>query len=211
MCEMQQINNMCEMQQINKANRRLELFTEINENTATKLISELRTIINEDEAIIEQNEKLSDAFKQPLEPVEIYFNSPGGSVIDGCAILSIMEEVEAPIIGHIIGTCGSMAVYLFLACDIRTGTRFSQIAVHGVGFHGYGGLTGYSKEIDSINKNARDIGKMLDEELLLKKTKMTKKELEKTQTCLRFFNYKECIKYKFFTHDIYSESAFVLN
>ena len=41
--------------------------------------------------------------------------------------------------------------------------------------------------------------------------KMTKKELEKTQTCLRFFNYKECIKYKFFTHDIYSESAFVLN
>ena len=74
-----------------KANRNLELYGEINSDSANKLISELRAIVDEDINIIEENETKLDKYKQPLEPVEIYFNSPGGSIIDGCAILSVME------------------------------------------------------------------------------------------------------------------------
>lgn len=186
-----------------KVNRRLELYGEITPETSSKLISELRAIIDEDVKILKSNVKIADEYKQRLEPVEIYFHSPGGSVLDGCAILSIMEEVEAPIYGHIIGDCSSMATYIFLACDIRTGTRFCQAGLHGVGFTGYG-LTGYAKEIESINQGAKRLGKILDEEILLERTKMTRKELEKTQTCLRFLGYKELLEYGFFTDDIYN-------
>lgn len=188
-----------------KANRNLELYGEINSDSANKLISELRAIVDEDINIIEENETKLDKYKQPLEPVEIYFNSPGGSIIDGCAILSVMEEIEAPILGHIIGECSSMASYIFLACDIRTGTRFSQIGIHGAGIHGRG-MTGYVKEIDSMNQGINKLMKVLNDDILLKRTKLSKKELEKTQTCLRFFGYDECVKYNFFTHDIYKES-----
>ena len=185
-----------------KVNRRLEIYGVIDNKMAIEIIKSLRDIIDEDEEIVVRNMEKTDKYKESLEPVEIYFNSPGGSVNAGCAILSIMEELEAPVIGHIIGQCASMAVYLFLSCDIRTGTRFSQIAIHGTGYQGLG-LTGYLEEMESIIKADKQLSRELDS-IVLEKTKLTRKELRESETCLKFFGYKEAKKKGFYTYDVYN-------
>ena len=61
-------------------------------------------------------------------------------------------------------------------------------------------LTEKQSSYDAIKKRLSSFGEQRA------KLEETLKELEKTQTCLRFFGYDECVKYKFFTHDIYKES-----
>lgn len=62
------------------------------------------------------------------EPIDIYINSPGGSVFDGLAIFDIIKNIESPVNTFGIGLCASMGAFL-LSCgtgerNIFKNTRF---------------------------------------------------------------------------------------
>ena len=46
--------------------------------------------------------------KDPKTPIQMYLNSPGGSVVDGMAIYDMMQRIEAPVHVTVAGMAASM-------------------------------------------------------------------------------------------------------
>jgi len=60
----------------------------------------------------------------PGKQIDLYINSPGGSVLDGLALIDAMQCIEAPVSTICIGQAASMAAWI-LAAGSR-GLRFAS-------------------------------------------------------------------------------------
>ena len=104
-------------------------FTEqVSKNTAEACIKQLTTWMRQDTGC----------------PIEIIFNSPGGSVVDGLALYDFIGQVRAA--GHVvtttsIGMAASMAGILLQAGDRRIMGREAWLLIHEASF-GAGGKMG---------------------------------------------------------------------
>ena len=90
------------------------------------------------------------ASKDPNKDIQLYINTPGGSVTAGLAIYDTMQYVKCPISTVCIGLAGSMGATL-LAAGTK-GKRFAlpnaEILLHQVA----GGVTGEAVEIEITAK-----------------------------------------------------------
>jgi len=90
------------------------------------------------------------ASKDPKKDIQIYINTPGGSVTAGLAIYDTMQYVKSPISTVCVGLAASMGATL-LAAGTK-GKRFalpnSEIFLHQV----MGGVTGEAVEIEITAK-----------------------------------------------------------
>jgi len=86
------------------------------------------------------------ASKDPKKDIQLYINTPGGSVTAGMAIYDTMQYVKSDISTVCIGVAASMGAILLAAGE--KGKRFalpnSQILLHQVA----GGVTGEAAEIE---------------------------------------------------------------
>lgn len=116
------------------------------------------------------------ASKDPKRDIQIYINSPGGSVTAGLAIYDTMQYVKCPISTVSVGLTASMAATL-LAAGSR-GKRFalpnSEILLHQV----MGGVTGEAIEIEITAKQIVKIKDKLNK-ILAKHTKQPLARVEK--------------------------------
>ena len=98
------------------------------------------------------------ASEDPDRDINIYINSPGGSITAGLAILDTMNLVEPNIVTYCIGQAASMAAVL-LACGTK-GKRFalphSRIMIHQPSMNNLGG------QATDIDIYAREILRMKD-------------------------------------------------
>jgi ATP-dependent Clp protease protease subunit len=98
----------------------------------------------------------------PDKPINLYINSPGGSVTDGLAIYDTMTYISPPIVTICIGLAASMGSLLL--CGGTPGQRFalphSTIMVHQPS-GGYSGQASdiaiHAKEILRVRKQLNDI------------------------------------------------------
>jgi ATP-dependent Clp protease protease subunit len=90
------------------------------------------------------------ASKDPKRDIQLYINSPGGSVTAGLAIYDTMQYVKCPISTVCVGLAASMAATLLAAGS--KGKRFAlpnaEILLHQV----MGGVTGEAVEIEITAK-----------------------------------------------------------
>jgi len=113
------------------------LGTPIDDQVANLLVAQILFLASED----------------PDRDINIYINSPGGSITAGLAILDTMNLVEPDIVTYCIGQCASMAAVL-LACGTK-GKRFalphSRIMIHQPSMNNLGGqatdIDIYAREI----------------------------------------------------------------
>lgn len=91
------------------------------------------------------------AAEDPEKDIQLYINSPGGSITAGLAILDTMNLVEPDIVTYCVGQAASMAAVL-LACGSK-GKRFalphSRILIHQPSMSG---LAGQATDIDIYAK-----------------------------------------------------------
>lgn len=75
------------------------------------------------------------------DPIELYINSPGGSIDDGFALIDLMRNVKSPIHTIAQGTVASMATLIFLAGNKRYAYNHSVLMLHDLfsGMADYGG------------------------------------------------------------------------
>ena len=111
---------------------------EVNEAMASVVVSELLYLQSEN----------------PDAPIHMYINSPGGSVVDGLAIVDTMNLISCPVYTYCIGQCASMGS-IFLVSGER-GHRYalpnSRIMIHQVS----GGSQGTYEDMKrSINEAGR--------------------------------------------------------
>lgn len=74
---------------------------------------------------------------KPGEPIEIQFNSPGGSIVDGLALWDFLTKVKAaghPLTTSSIGYAASMAGILLQAGDVRVMGAESWLLIHEASF-----------------------------------------------------------------------------
>jgi len=101
------------------------------------------------------------ASQNPNKDIQIYINSPGGSVTAGMAIYDTMQYVKCDISTVCVGLAGSMAAVLLGAGE--KGKRFAlpnaEILLHQV----MGGVTGEAVEIEITAKQILRIKENLNE------------------------------------------------
>ena len=68
----------------------------------------------------------------PADEFFIRFNSGGGQVRTGNQIINAIQECPATTIGFIEHDCGSMATFLFLACDTWGVSKYAEFFSHTV-------------------------------------------------------------------------------
>lgn len=87
------------------------------------------------------------AHQDPVKPIDLYINSPGGSVTEGMAIFDTMRYITCPVNTIGMGMCASMGSFLLSAGTI-TGKAYvlpdTTVMVHQV----LSGYQGQSTDID---------------------------------------------------------------
>ena len=116
------------------------------------------------------------ASKDPNKDIQLYINTPGGSVTAGLAIYDTMQYVKCPISTVCVGLAGSMGATL-LAAGTK-GKRFAlpnaEILLHQVA----GGVTGEAVEIEITAKQIIKIKDKLNR-ILAKHTGQPLEKVEK--------------------------------
>lgn len=82
------------------------------------------------DSICEAIKYLDELEKESKKPIEIVFNSEGGSTYDGLALYDRIRQSDCEITTIGTGLVGSMAVILFLAGDYRYVTESCTILNH---------------------------------------------------------------------------------
>lgn len=111
----------------------------------------------------------------PKKDIQLYINTPGGSVTAGLAIYDTMQYVKCPVATICFGLAGSMGAVLLAAGE--KGKRFalpnSEILLHQVA----GGAQGQASEIEITAKQIIKIKNKINEII----ASCTKKPLEKVE------------------------------
>ena len=136
------------------------LGSEIDDNLANLVIAQLLFLEGED----------------PGKDINLYINSPGGSITAGMAIYDTMQYIKPDVSTICVGMAASMGAFLLSAG--AKGKRFalpnSEIMIH----QPSGGAAGQAADIDIQAKRIMAIKKKLNE-ILASNTGQTLKKIEK--------------------------------
>lgn len=136
------------------------LAGQVNDSTANSIIAQMLFLASQD----------------PKKDIQLYINTPGGSVTAGMAIYDTMQYVKCPISTVCVGLAASMGATL-LAAGAK-GKRFalpnSQIMLHQVA----GGVSGQAVEIEITAKQIIKIKERLNK-ILAKHTGQSFEKVEK--------------------------------
>jgi ATP-dependent Clp protease protease subunit len=132
--------------------RIIMLSEDVNSASANVIIAEMLFLESED----------------PDKEIHFYINSPGGSIVDGMAIVDTMNYIKCPVSTICVGMAASMGSVL-LACGEK-GKRFatpnSEILIHQP-LIGGGGLSGQATDIkihaDHLVKTREKMNQLLSE------------------------------------------------
>ena len=152
------------------------LGTPIDDMTANLIVAQLLFLQAED----------------PKKDIELYINSPGGSVTAGLAIYDTMQLVSCDVKTYCFGQCASMGAVLLAAGT--PGKRFalpnSRIMIH----QPWGGAQGTAADIDIQAKEILRLKSMLNG-ILAAHTGATVKKLERDTERDFFMSAEEAVKY----------------
>ena len=152
------------------------LGTEIDDTVANLIVAQLLFLQAED----------------PKKDIDLYINSPGGSVTAGLAIYDTMQAISCDVKTYCIGQCASMGAVLLGAG--APGKRFalpsSRIMIH----QPWGGAQGTASDINIQAQEILRLKAMLNG-ILSKHCKQPLKKIEKDTERDFFMGAEEAVKY----------------
>ncbi|MDD2913307.1 MAG: ATP-dependent Clp protease proteolytic subunit [Candidatus Pacebacteria bacterium] len=148
--------------------------------------------INDNLANVVIAQMLFLASVDPKKDIQLYINTPGGSVTAGLAIYDTMQYVKCPIVTICFGLAGSMGAVLLASGE--KGKRFalpnSEILLHQV----MGGVSGQATEIEITAKQIIKIKNKISK-ILVKKTGNPLSKIEKDTDRDFYLSAEEAKKY----------------
>lgn len=126
------------------------------------------------------------------ENISLYIDSPGGSVIQGLAIIDCMNIIKSNVSTYCIGSAYSMGA-IILSCGTK-GKRYclpnSEIMIHSPS----GSMEGKADDVDLSSKRLNAAKTKLIE-ILSQNTNKTKKQINKYFVYDKFMNSKEAVEF----------------
>jgi ATP-dependent Clp protease protease subunit len=130
--------------------------------------------------------------EDPEREINMYINSPGGSVTAGLAIYDTMQFVRAPVSTLCVGQAASMGAVLLAAGE--KGKRYalphSRILIHQL----HGGFEGQAADIEIQAREALRQHELLNE-ILVRHTGQTVKRIEKDTDRDTFMSARQAVEY----------------
>ncbi len=152
----------------------------------------LGTPIDDDVANLVVAQLLFLQAEDPKKDIDLYINSPGGSVTAGLAIYDTIQILSCEVKTYCIGQCASMGAVLLAAG--AAGKRFalpnSRIMIH----QPWGGAQGTAADIDIQAKEVLRLRSMLNA-ILAGHTGQTIKKIEKDTERDFFMSAEEAVQY----------------
>lgn len=150
--------------------------SEINDMVANSVIAQLLFLEKEDSTKV----------------IDIYINSPGGSVVDGLAIYDTMQHIQAQVSTICVGLAASMGAVLLAGGT--PGKRYAlpnaKIMIH----QPWGGFRGQASDIEIHAREMLSTKKRLNT-ILAKHTGQSLKQVEKDTDRDNFLTATEAMKY----------------
>jgi ATP-dependent Clp protease protease subunit len=130
--------------------------------------------------------------EDPKKDIELYINSPGGSVTAGLAIYDTIQTISCDVKTVCIGQCASMGAVLLAAGTPgkRCALAHSRIMIH----QPWGGTQGTAADIDIQAKEILRLKSMLNA-ILAAHTGQAVKKIEKDTERDFFMGAEEAVKY----------------
>jgi ATP-dependent Clp protease protease subunit len=130
--------------------------------------------------------------QDPEKPVNVYINSPGGTVTSGLAIYDTMNYIKCPIATYCIGQAASMGAVLLSAGDkgMRYALPNARIMIH----QPSGGVMGQATEIEISYKEIQRLKDILNG-ILAKQTGKKLSEIERYTDRDHFMSADEAKKF----------------
>ena len=152
---------------------------EINDTVASLVVAQLLFLESEN----------------PEKDIQIYINSPGGSVTAGMAIYDTIQHVRCPVSTICIGQAASMGAVLL--CSGTKGKRYSlpnsRILIHQPLISG-GGISGQAIDIDLQAKEIMRMRRILNE-ILSRHSGQSVEQIEKDTDRDNIMSADEAVKY----------------
>ena len=114
--------------------------------------------VNETSALSTIIQLLDLNSESKTEPIYLYINSPGGSIIHGLAIYDTIQHIDAPVYTICTGLAASMGAFL-LSCGERgnrSALKHSRILIHQPLISTRGG---FAEKESELRKLAEDLNK----------------------------------------------------
>lgn len=126
------------------------------------------------------------------DDINIYINSPGGSITSGMAIYDTMNFIKSDVSTTCIGICASMAAFLLSSGEKgkRYALKNSEVMIH----QPLGGAQGQATEIKIAAERILKLKKKLNE-LLSKNTGVDLKKIESDTERDNFMDSDEALNY----------------
>ncbi len=121
----------------------------------------LGTVITDEFANLIVAQMLFLDAEDPVKPISLYINSPGGYVNAGLAIYDTMQYVKAPVATTVVGQASSMAAVLLAGGEKnrRTALPNARIMIH----QPWGGIEGQVTDIEIHTKELQKTRRILNE------------------------------------------------
>lgn len=129
----------------NDGERAMDIASRLLDDNIILLTGEINDMMAE--VVIAQLLYLDSLGKE--EPIQIYINSPGGSVTAGLAILDTMKLVKSKIFTYCIGLAASMGAVLLSSGDRRYIVPHAEVMIH----QPLGGAKGQASDIEIAAKH----------------------------------------------------------
>ncbi len=124
------------------------------------------------------------------EDINIYINSPGGTVSDGLAIIDTMELLKSKVTVIGYGTVASMAAVILACGNRRCCLKHTRLMIHQM----YGGIQGNVSDVEIAYNNMMEIKSDIMG-LLASKVRKTIRQVEKDCERDHWMSAKEAKKY----------------
>lgn len=131
----------------------------------------------------------------PVKPIQLYINSPGGHVEQCLSLIDIMEYISCPIYTIGSGLVASAAAVILACGDKRFATHHCRIMIHQVSSSFQGKFNDLLVEMKEVQK-ATDVLV----EILSQKTGKTKEQILKDIEKDKFFSAEEAKEYGLITN-----------
>lgn len=152
------------------------LGTEVNDTVANLLVAQMFFLESSD----------------PDKDIQLYINSPGGSVYAGLGIYDVMQFVKCDIATYCIGFAASMGAFLLAAGE--KGKRFSmpnsRIMIH----QPHGGAQGQATDIEIQAKEILYLKDRMNQ-ILAQQTGKSLEQIKKDTDRDNFLSGKEAVEY----------------
>jgi ATP-dependent Clp protease protease subunit len=118
-----------------------------------------------------------DSGKDEVEPIKLIINSLGGNILDGFALIGVIENSFVPIYTYGYGSIMSMALPILVAGDKRFGHPLATFM-----YHECLDSVPYDK-MSIIKENIEETDRLMDmyDDYLISRTSLTQKQLNKVK------------------------------